>query len=225
MADRYTESSRVVSVAVKDMTIRYGFRSTLAPAKGTVLGHSIATDANGVLLPSVILGANNPKPPRAQIKRTSGETDSSFISFGSIAGARTAGWKVEAGKITFPRRTNLSIPVFVSVASGDGETAPRFNYGWRMPKYQHDIIGGEFAILGIELVTITNYGGVWFGVNSPKPRRASRAIAGDNDSTISTFVSSAREATVGVGGTAEAPTATGWALAGTGRAYRGNFGL
>lgn len=219
MADRYTNDSRIVSIAVKNMTIRYGFRTTLTAAKGTVLGHAVGVDANGVLLPGVILGANSPKPPRAAIKRATGELDSSFVSTEAIAGARTAGWKVTAGQITIPRRTPLSIPVFVRVDSGSGDGAPNYNYGWRMPKFQYDLIAGEFGVLGITEVTSANYGSVWFGVNSPKPARATKAI--DTNSDISTFVASAKEAGIGVNADGDP---TGWSLVG-GKANRGSFGL
>ena len=94
-----------------------------------------------------------------------------------------------------------------------------------MPRYQYDVISGEFGILGIVEVTTANYGDVWFGVNTPKPKRASRAIAGRDNSSITTFIASAKEETVGIGGTAEAPTSTGWALVSNGANYTGNFGL
>lgn len=221
MADRYTSESRLVSIAVKGMDVRYGFRTILGTAESTVLGHGAAVDANGVLLSGVILGANSPKPPRASKKRASGETDSSFVGSDKIADARTAGWKITSGGITVPRATPLSIPVFVQIDSGSGEDAINYNYGWRMPKYQHSLIAGEFATLGIVAVTNANYQNVWFGVNKPKPARAAKDL--DNNSSITTFVSSAREGSVGTT-TGATPAASGWYLVGN-RGNRIAFGV
>lgn len=196
MAERYSDNSRLVAVDVKGLTIKYGFRTTLGSAASISLGQTTAVDPQGALLSGVILGANSPKPPRASKRRASGETDSSFISYSAIATAKTAGWSVKAGRLTIPRSTKISFPVFAVIDSGTttngaGETVGiNYKYGWRMPKYQYDLINGNFAALGITLVTNDNYSDVWFGVNSPKPKRVGFNV--NANSVLSTYASTAK---------------------------------
>lgn len=221
MATRYTADTSLVSIAVKGTAVRYGFRTTDDDAINAILGHAVALDATGLPVNGVIFGANSPKPPRASKKRISGETDTSFVGSDAIAGARAAGWKIIPGSIAVPRTTKLSVPVYVPVRTGVGDAGIAYNYAWRMPRYQHNIIGGELEILGIGLVTQDNFDEMWFGVNRPKPKRASRDL--DGNSTITTFIATAREDNVGTPpGATEGET--GWYLSGS-KKSRVQFGV
>lgn len=194
---RYSGQTFVRAVTIKGMDIKYAFRTSLPAAQAKTLGQISALTEQGVLTNGIIIGANSPKPPRASRKRANGETDSSFVSHGSIAAARTAGWRVKAGKLTIPRKTKVSFPVFVEVYAGGGEEGAKFNYGWRMNLAQYNQIKGVFEGLGITEVTNANYGDVWFGVNDPKPERVETVLA--NGSSVSTFVSDVKLAKLPTG--------------------------
>lgn len=225
MADRYTGKTFLRAVGVKGQTVLYGFRTTLEDAKATALGQVAAATATGALLPNIILGANSPKPPRAFKKRVTGETDSSFVNYETIDEARGAGWTIKPGSITIPRTTKVSFPVYVTIDTGtvapdapEGTAAPNYKYGWRMQKAQRTILEPSFGDLGITPVTLENFDGVWFGVNTPKPFRVARAL--DTGSTISTFISTNKIDTIV--GTAAAPT--GWYIV-SGKAAASSFGI
>lgn len=225
MADVYTGQTFLRAVGVKGQTILYGFRTSLAAAKATKLGQVAAATPTGALLPNIILGANSPKPPRAFKQRITGETDSSFVNFGSIATARTDGWTIKPGRITIPRTTRVSFPVYVTIDTGtvaadapEGTAAPNYRYGWRMQKAQHIRLVDEFADLGITPVTLSNFDGVWFGVNNPKPFRVAKPLA--EGSTISTYISTSKLDNI-VGTEAEP---TGWYIV-SGKAAASAFGI
>lgn len=225
MADVYTGQTFLRAVGVKNQTVLYGFRTTLSDAKATVLGQVPAATDTGALLPNIILGANSPKPPRASKQRVTGETDSSFVSYGTIAAARTAGWTVKPGKINIPRTTRVSFPVYVTIDTGtvaadapEGTAAPNYKYGWRMQKAQHTRLVGSFGDLGIVAVTLANFDGVWFGVNNPKPFRVAKPL--DEGSTISTYISTSK--LDNIVGTEASPT--GWYIV-SGKAAASAFGI
>lgn len=225
MADVYTGKTFIRAVGVKGQTVLYGFRTSLSAAKATELGQKDGATATGALLPNIILGANSPKPPRASKQRLTGETDSSFIDYATIAAARGKGWTVKPGKITIPRTTKVSFPVYVTIDTGTvdpaaptGTPAPNYKYGWRMQKAQHDLLADDFAALGITPVGLDNFDGVWFGVNNPKPFRVAQSLG--VGSTISTFISTSKIDSIV--GTAESPT--GWYIV-SGKAASTAFGI
>lgn len=179
------------SVSMKGFQARYGFLTSLPEAEAVVLGQITALSNNGTLLPGVVVGANSPKPPKANRVRATGETDTSFVNYADIAAARAAGWTIRAGKIRIPRTTLRARPVYVESLAGPEDATIRIRYGWNMPLTQYNEVGADRAALGIVDIDETNYGEVLFGINNPKPKRAVRRRAAGG--VVTTFVGSAAE--------------------------------
>lgn len=160
--------------------IRYGFLTNVPDAVGVTCGHTVAP-ADG--LAGLVFGANSPKPGRASIRRTGG-VDSTFYDFSRYGALRAAG-----ASLTNPRRRRgsasaLSQAVFVTING--------FKYAWRIPQTQLTKIAGDAAALGLQIATAADDDLV-FGVNSPKPPRASKVVvSADGVDTISTFIDPSR---------------------------------
>lgn len=196
MAGRYDLESNLVFVAMiteGKTTAKYAFRTTIESTTGTVLGHTAATGKNNDLVAGVILGANSPKPFRASSEQGgTRRSESSFIANNKIGTAKAAGWTITAPKYRSAPISGRSKLVFVGTKVG----ATVINYGWAMPNYQYEKISAELATLGItEIDTKSDIAETkaFFGVNVPRPGRASKEIAGGTAGSggglLTTFVS------------------------------------
>lgn len=119
-------------------TIKYGFHTNADAGTRAALGHTAITGANP---PGLVLGANAPKPARGSRLRATG-VESSFVSAGSIAAARAAGWKIKPGKVRIGASSAKSKTVYV--------TAEGNKIAWRMPQFLYSkITAGDRTALGI----------------------------------------------------------------------------
>ncbi|MBD1925759.1 hypothetical protein H6F74_05610 [Trichocoleus sp. FACHB-90] len=205
---------RLVGVGLKGFAgLTYGFRTDVADATSTALGHQVILASGGGYKPGTVFGANSPKPPRARkfFGTANKGYEESFVNADSIAAARTAGWDIRAGTIrAFRGASGFSRLVFVPYrpfGATDG-----INYGWNMPLFQYNkLTATDKGALGIEDVTDANYTTVLYGINNPRPKRANKRISTTDGAVISmtTFVASTKEDTVGDAG-------SGWKLVGGG---------
>jgi len=195
----YGESRLVAVQLINIPGLKYGFRTSIAEASSTKLGH-IAGMEGGNLIRGLVLGINSPKPPKAK-KRFASTTknyESSFIDPTAIDVARADGWTISLGK-PFKGRvsTKYSKLVYVdhkiadAVMEGQTESLPGVivKYAWRMPIYQYTQLGADKAALGITDVTLNDLNEVIYGANSTKPARVSKEIVVNGvPAKITTFV-------------------------------------
>lgn len=90
------EGSRLVGVKMSTLPgVVYGFRTNIASASSTKLGH-VAILNGGDYIRGVLLGVNSPKPPRAKKFFGTGTkaNESSFVDKDAIDAARTDGWTI-----------------------------------------------------------------------------------------------------------------------------------
>jgi hypothetical protein len=170
-------TKRKVSVApFRGATFRYGFSTNCDAADAAILGHQDAGMAP--IPPKLVFGANSPKPAVAYKKKASGKTESSFIDFNQIVAAKAASWKVTGFKYKNPRSGTRSKAVYV-----------KFNgikYAWQMSATVYSrITAAQRTQLGIVEATATDIADLVWGVNDPKPPRASRDLGG---SKVETFI-------------------------------------
>ncbi|MEM6836890.1 MAG: hypothetical protein AAF609_08535 [Cyanobacteria bacterium P01_C01_bin.120] len=165
------DDKRPVSVSpFNGSNVRYGFLTNIDAADSSVLGQQDANDRNQA---GLVFGANSPKPARASRKRAAGTT-SSFIDWNSIAAARTSGWSI--GKASVRRGGRTAKTRIVAV------TFQGITYAWNMPNDTYANIGAaDLQTLGVR-DTDTNDTDLVFGVDSPKPPKAT-FDAGDNQYT------------------------------------------
>jgi len=173
-------TSRLVYVALASPYAdhKYGFRTVIDAAKGTILGHQaleVTTPITGL-----IFKANHPKPKRASKTFATG-TESSFIAPSAIAAAIAAGWNVTKAKSNGRKsKSTFQVPVYVTVNG--------VKYAWGMRKTQKAKLGANFATLGIKEVTGTEQDLV-FGASFPKPPRV-QSIATKGTGANATSISS-----------------------------------
>ncbi|MEM6840051.1 MAG: hypothetical protein AAF609_24850 [Cyanobacteria bacterium P01_C01_bin.120] len=166
---KYDDKRRVAVSPFNGSTILYGFLTNIDGGDSATLGHQDAA----VAAQGTVFGANSPKPARASRKRATGTT-SSFIDWNSIAAARQAGWSV--GKASNRRGGQTAKSRVVAV------TFQGITYAWNMPLDTYNNIGaGDRQTLGIR-DTDTNDTNLVFGVDSPKPPKAT-FDAGENQYT------------------------------------------
>lgn len=189
-----TQRTKVYVTPSTRSTFLYGFLTSLDDAERQALGHTVLTGQNSS---GVVFGANSPKPARMKKTRDSGRSANSFVSAGSIASARTAGWKlIKRPTARRSRATALSKPVYVELSIG----SIKVKYAWRMPTDLYTSVGTDRTALGItDASTETDAFDLVWGVNSPKPPRAYKV---NGDSTLATFCDP------------NATLPTGWSLVG-----------
>lgn len=182
--------------------LMYGFRTDVADATSTALGHVDALDASGNYIRGVAFGVNSPKPPKAKKFFGTGtkKFESSFVAPARIDPARADGWVVTPGKVGRARSTAFSKLVYVDHKLADpvdaaGTTAALegivVRYAWRMPLYQYNkLTATDKTTIGLSDASPDDVRTLLLGLNSPKPGRASKTITVDGrQQTITTFVS------------------------------------
>lgn len=190
MPDGYSDiyaPTRLVQIQLKGFTtVRYAFRTKIKEASSTALGHEDALTQQGNLKAGAVIGANSPKPPRATRITTGDGYESSFVSSTKVGEVRKSDeWTVVAGRVRRPKTSKRSKQLFVKVKAGQGS----YNYAWVAPMAQFEKFKDQLTNLGIEEVKDSNYATVLYGVNKPKPQKASKEGTGR---TISVFVSDSK---------------------------------
>ena len=151
--------------------LKYGFSTTkdIHEAYKPELGQTTYAGAAGV-----VFGANSPKPARAT-KEFTGQLVSSYCSSDKIASLRKADWTVSnKGSIRGLSGTGKTKTVFVPMPGG-------WNYAWNITKAETDLA----ATLGFQVASASDATSLVWGVNNPKPPRATKR---ENGSSTSTFV-------------------------------------
>ena len=161
-----------VEVYVKlNTTLKYGFKTTkdVHDAYKSALGQTTYAGATGVFF-----GANSPKPFRASKTFESG-TIGSFCSYDKLDTLRSDGWTIGKGRRIRGIKTGGRTRTVYTIMPGD----------W---KYAWNITAGEVGLgqtLGFTQATAADAAELIWGVNYPKPPRASKA---GTDGSVSTFV-------------------------------------
>lgn len=145
-------------------TTKYGFLTNVDAAAKTALGHTAVT---GNYPTGLVIGANAPKPPRAK-KTTATGTESSFVDTASITSAKTAGWKVSAGKVRTGASSSKAKTVKITFEGNE--------LAWKMPNYLYTKISADIAALGILDAASTDLDLV-FGARYPKLPRVAKIDA------------------------------------------------
>ncbi|BFM38904.1 hypothetical protein [Synechocystis sp. LKSZ1] len=148
------------------------------------LGHTAYAGAAGVFF-----GCNSPKPPRATYDGSE-NTFSSFCSTNKVSALKkTAGWTVndKTGRrgVKTSGRTRT---VYVDMPGG-------WKYAWNLPTSELDIIG----TLGIVQASGADAADLVWGVQDPKPPRASRKTAAGTQSTFAKPQASVLDAAAAAG--------------------------
>lgn len=161
-----------VKVYVTLRNFKYGFLTQKQGhnAHKAALGQTAFAGAAGVFF-----GANAPKPPRATYDGSE-NTFSSFCSTDKVATLKkTEGWSVNdrTGRRGV-KTTGKTRTVYV-------EMPGNWKYAWNLPVSEIDLA----ADLGFVQATGSDAADLVWGVNEPKPPRASRKTA---EGTQSTFV-------------------------------------
>ncbi|BDA70220.1 hypothetical protein CAL7716_043860 [Calothrix sp. PCC 7716] len=194
----YGDRRQVAVPCPGDADVLHGFNTDVSEATSTALGHVAVTEAN---LATTIFGINSPKPATA--KKFFGTTnkgyEQSFIAAGSIATARADGWEIKPRKVATFGTTRFAKVVLVEARISQGSTAT-YNFAWRMPLYQFNVITeAERTALGIEVYTPSDTvkpENLLFGVTSRlnRPRRTrKRTTANGRTQVIQTFVAYNKE--------------------------------
>jgi hypothetical protein len=171
------------SVSLPGFNSFYGFRTNIPTSAATVFGHQediLATPPAG----TVIMGANRPRPPRGKVLATgiTSYVDRDFYTSTELA-------IIDRGLgVIVPYESAKSIKVEVDFYSA--------KYCWRMPKWQHAKISGDFGGLGISVVTGTNNNDAFQGIDyaydggaKVLPNRAVKVEQeAENVTSLSTFV-------------------------------------
>lgn len=138
----------------------------------------------------VFFGANSPKPPRATKVEEDGGTVSSFCSSDKVDDLKSNDWTVT----TRARRRGIMTAgrtrtVFVEMPGG-------YRHAWNLPVGELDLQND----LGFEIATGATKNLIW-GINDPKPPRASKRSGGVTKSTFIAPKRSIIEKAVGLGWT------------------------
>lgn len=168
MARRRGETTQVYVTILSGL--KYGFRTNKALhlAHGAVLGQETYVSAAGVFF-----GANSPKPAKASLETASG-TVSSFCSTASIDALKTAGWVVtRKNSIRGVKTGGKTRTVYVDMPGG-------YKYAWNITATEASLA----STLGFVAASGADASSLIWGVNYPKPPRASKK---ENGSTTSTF--------------------------------------
>lgn len=150
--------------------LKYGFRTTktVHNAHGAILGQDTYQSA-----PGVFFGANSPKPAKATLETPTGNV-SSYCSTAKIDDLKAANWTItRRNSIRGVKTAGRTRTVYVDMPGG-------YKYAW-------NITAAEAALastLGFTAATGADASSLIWGVNYPKPPRASKK---ENGSSVSTF--------------------------------------
>ena len=151
--------------------LKYGFRTTQTvhnSYKGE-LGQTTYAGAVGV-----VFGANSPKPARATKEFASGNI-SSFCSSDKIDDLKANNWVVNnKGTIRGIKTGGKTRTVFLPMPGN-------WNYAWNITAAEADLAG----VLGFQQATASDANSLVWGVNDPKPPRATKR---ENGSSTSSFI-------------------------------------
>ncbi len=174
-----------VEVYVTIGSLKYGFKTTKSVHNSykSELGQTTYNGSAGVFF-----GANSPKPPRATKEFASG-TIGSYCSTDKISSLKSNGWTVSRkARIRGVKTAGKTRTVYVDMPGG-------WKYAWNITASEADLA----SELGFVLATGADATDLIWGVNYPKPPRASKT---DENGTTSTFIkpqNSAIEAAIGKG--------------------------
>lgn len=151
--------------------LKYGFKTTKdihETYKGE-LGQTTYAGAAGV-----VFGANSPKPPRATKEFAAGNI-SSFCSSDKIPALKKSNWTVtRKGSIRGVKTAGKTRTVYHEMPGG-------WKYAWSLTAAEVDLAG----TLGFTVATGADATDLVWGVNYPKPPRATKR---ENGSSVSTFI-------------------------------------
>jgi hypothetical protein len=149
--------------------MKYGFQASAnSNAHRAALGQIVYTNQAGVFF-----GANSPKPNRATKEFATGSVGS-FCDPSKEAELRTADWIItKSSRRRGIRSSGKTRTVFVGMPGG-------YNHAWNIPSEEMDLADE----LKFAQATASTPNLVW-GVNRPKPPKASIRVGG---STRSTFI-------------------------------------
>lgn len=192
------EGSREVGVKLSSLpNVIYGFRTNIASASSTKLGHVAIVDSNGDYIRGVILGINSPKPPRAKKFFGTGTkaNESSFIDSGAIDTAKADGWTITPAKRQKRRKSSaFSKAVYVELQVADptdaGATGITVKYAWNMRTSLYNAIGADRATLGI--MDLTGNDVVIVGAKTTPPRVTKTVVTSGKKTTLSTYCASSK---------------------------------
>lgn len=174
-----------VEVYVNLGNLKYGFKTTkdVHETYKSELGQTAYSGATGV-----VFGANSPKPARATKEFASGSI-SSYCSTTKIDNLKNNDWVVTSkGSIRGIKTSGKTRTVYLEMPGG-------WLYAWNITAAEADLA----QQLGFKLAGGADAGNLVWGVNSPKPPRASKR---ENGSSTSTFIKpqqSVIDAAVGAG--------------------------
>ncbi|MEL7406333.1 MAG: hypothetical protein AAFN00_05145 [Cyanobacteria bacterium J06558_2] len=158
-------------VYVEIGSLKYGFLAyeKIHNSYKSQLGQTTYQGAVGV-----VFGANSPKPPRAT-KDFSGDSVSSFCSSDKVSSLKRDNWtilnKTSRRGIKTSGKTRT---VFLEMPGG-------WKYAWNITAAEADLA----SVLGFQLASGADAADLIWGVNSPKPPRATKR---ENGSSVSTFI-------------------------------------
>ena len=149
-----------VKVYVTIQKLKYGFRTQKAEHEKhkVTIGQTTYTGAEGVFF-----GANSPKPPRAVY--SGADTYSSFCSTGKVSSIQKLDdWEVvKSGGRRGVRTSGKTRSVYVDMPGG-------WKYAWNITAAEMDLAQD----LGFVQATGADAANLIWGVNDPKPPRASK---------------------------------------------------
>ena len=160
-----------VEVYVTIGSLKYGFRTTKSvhDSYKAELGQTTYAGSTGVFF-----GANSPKPPRATKEFASG-TIGSYCSTDKVSSLKKNGWTVaNRTRIRGIRTAGKTRTVYVDMPGG-------WRYAWNITASEADLA----SELGFVLATGNDARELIWGVNYPKPPRASKS---EESGTVSTFI-------------------------------------
>ncbi len=160
-----------VEVYVTIGSLKYGFKTTKSVHNSykSELGQTTYNGSAGVFF-----GANSPKPPRATKEFASG-TIGSYCSTDKISSLKSNGWTVSRkARIRGVKTAGKTRTVYVDMPGG-------WKYAWNITASEADLA----SELGFVLATGADASDLIWGVNYPKPPRASKT---DESGTTSTFI-------------------------------------
>lgn len=150
-------NARTVAVNITGQAnILYGFNTKVDTADSATLGHIDIIGANPTKV--VLFGVNNIKPKRARRVKSTGETESSFVSSDAETAARTAGWDIATARTLLYKDTARTVRKKARLATG-------VFLAWKMPNETSTRIAANAASLGIQDVTDAD-DDVFYGVNA-----------------------------------------------------------
>lgn len=161
----------LVYVEIGSSKFKYGFRTNkvIHEAYKPEWGQTTYAGATGVFF-----GANSPKPPKATKSFGTG-TISSYCSTDKITSLKQAEWVVtRKGRIRGIKTSGRTRTVYVPMPGG-------WNYAWNITSAEVDLA----ADLGFTVASGADASNLIWGVNSPKPPRATKRTA---DGSVSTFI-------------------------------------